>query len=254
MKRERGRERKEAVDAPANDPETLSSRPFPGNRGAARLFGHKKSANSLFRSAPARGRDRAPIRRAERDEGAGEVPRIDSFVIDGFRAEVYTDSEDSGTDDSDEDIVTDYLADELNGNGAPDAPRGKALDSASGVAMSGADTPALGEPDEPARGPGANADPIPTISVTQHSPAASKAFFILGNQLDYSSVPTTRARRLGPPGSNGRRLGDASADSPVRTCGGANIANRSQCFFRLAVALVEMISARLTGPGAKTHR
>lgn len=95
-------------------------------------------------------------------------------------AEVYTDSAESGTDDSDEDIITDYLADEVNGNSVDAAGDAKPGDP---LIMAAIATEALpeSEPDDPVKNSAVNKDAIPTISVTQHSPAASKAFFILGN-------------------------------------------------------------------------
>lgn len=135
---------------------------------------------------------------------------------------MYTASDESGAEDSDEDIITDYLQSPLDDNGNLDAasaggsagahPSGHAthpsqqqqqqhsvskkieeMESLPGAATSAAMASAVRLPSSSAddgRNSAANgvatsaaADgggSIPIISVTQHSPAASKAFYILG--------------------------------------------------------------------------
>ena len=121
--------------------------------------------------------------------------------------EVYTSSEESGGEDSDEDIITDYLS-PLDDNGnldaaatatsssSPGAVNASAIlhfyntteSSSSSLRISaedmepaGAASSSAGEAtDESNYVTTAAAESIPIISVTQHSPAASKAFFILG--------------------------------------------------------------------------
>lgn len=102
-----------------------------------------------------------------------------------FTTEVYTASEESGAEDSDEDIITDYLS-PLDDNGNLDAAAtspGAARSPA--VRISEMELPAAAGPTDGRRhsGNGVDGGPIPIISVTQHSPAASKAFYILGNNI-----------------------------------------------------------------------
>jgi hypothetical protein len=134
-----------------------------------------------------------------------------------FILEVYTSSEESGAEDSDEDIITDYLS-PLDDNGNLDAGASAATSSSSpGATVAAINVAAIStrfystesppslrisaaEDMEPAgaatdggvggtddrmisnyaTAAAAAAESIPIISVTQHSPAASKAFFILG--------------------------------------------------------------------------
>jgi hypothetical protein len=136
------------------------------------------------------------------------------FLISDCILELYTSSEESGAEDSDEDIITDYLS-PLDDNGNLDAGASAATSSSSpGATVAAINVAAIStrfystesppslrisaaEDMEPAGaatdGGGtddrmisnyataaAAAESIPIISVTQHSPAASKAFFILG--------------------------------------------------------------------------
>lgn len=137
--------------------------------------------------------------------------------------EDYTSTEESGAEDSDEDIITDYLSPlDDNGNldaavsatrilspGAASAATGATISSrffdsddttdspavrisaemeaagaAAAAATAGCDgTTTRTSSDDPtisANNYATTAESIPIISVTQHSPAASKAFFILG--------------------------------------------------------------------------
>lgn len=138
--------------------------------------------------------------------------------------EDYTSTEESGAEDSDEDIITDYLSPlDDNGNldaavsatrilspGAASAATGATISSrffdsddttdspavrisaemeaagaaAAAAATAGCDgTTTQTSSDDPtisANNYATTAESIPIISVTQHSPAASKAFFILG--------------------------------------------------------------------------
>ncbi|XP_046439532.1 A-kinase anchor protein 13-like isoform X4 [Daphnia pulex] len=133
--------------------------------------------------------------------------------------EVYTSSEESGAEDSDEDIITDYLS-PLDDNGNLDAGASAATSSSSpGATVAAINVAAIStrfystesppslrisaaEDMEPAgaaadgggtddrmisnyatAAAAAAAESIPIISVTQHSPAASKAFFILEDNL-----------------------------------------------------------------------
>ena len=137
------------------------------------------------------------------------------YFDSGLSAEVYTASEESGAEDSDEDIITDYLS-PLDDNGNVDAATAAAAvavaaaavvvagggggggDSTGVIRLTGsvsvmddppssyckdtcsgsADTASAASAAEAAAA--ADGGIIPTISVTQHSPAASKAFYILG--------------------------------------------------------------------------
>jgi hypothetical protein len=137
-----------------------------------------------------------------------------------FILEVYTSSEESGAEDSDEDIITDYLS-PLDDNGNLDAGASAATSSSSpGATVAAINVAAIStrfystesppslrisaaEDMEPAgaatdggvggtddrmisnyaTAAAAAAESIPIISVTQHSPAASKAFFILGKKF-----------------------------------------------------------------------
>ena len=118
--------------------------------------------------------------------------------------EIYTASEESGSEDSDEDIITDYLSPLTDDNGNLDAAspssQSKSVYSPGSVSVEannssllgphnsnpsmaacGGTSPAAASMDDAsATSIAAVAEPIPIISVTQHSPAASKAFFILG--------------------------------------------------------------------------
>ena len=132
-----------------------------------------------------------------------------------FILEVYTSSEESGAEDSDEDIITDYLS-PLDDNGNLDAGASATTSSSPGAVAintaaistrfyttessssslrisasvedmepAGAATAGGGGTDDEMvtnYATAAAAESIPIISVTQHSPAASKAFFILGKK------------------------------------------------------------------------
>lgn len=122
-------------------------------------------------------------------------------------SEVYTSSEESGGgEDSDEDIITDYLS-PLDDNGNLDAAVTSSsspgvVSSASAIHFyttesslrisaedmepTGAASSSAGEATDESNyvTTTAAAESIPIISVTQHSPAASKAFFILGKMDD----------------------------------------------------------------------
>ena len=114
--------------------------------------------------------------------------------------EVYTASEESGAEDSDEDIITDYLS-PLDDNGNVDASTDcRSLGGGGGVggvvaSGNGAQKMATSSSGNGSGSIAANAAAtaaatttdggivpgnIPSISITQHSPAASKAFYILG--------------------------------------------------------------------------
>ena len=117
--------------------------------------------------------------------------------------EVYTASEESGAEDSDEDIITDYLS-PLDDNGNVDASTDcRSLGSGAGgggvggvvASGNGAQKMATSSSGNGSGSIAANAAAtaaatttdggiipgnIPSISITQHSPAASKAFYILG--------------------------------------------------------------------------
>ena len=113
--------------------------------------------------------------------------------------EVYTASEESGAEDSDEDIITDYLS-PLDDNGNVDASTDcRSLGGGGGVggvvaSGNGAQKMATSSSGNGSGSIAANAAAtaaatttdggivpgnIPSISIT-HSPAASKAFYILG--------------------------------------------------------------------------
>ena len=139
---------------------------------------------------------------------------------------MYTASDESGAEDSDEDIITDYLQSPLDDNGNLDAasaggsagahPSGHAthpsqqqqqqqqsvskkieeMESLPGASTSAAMASAARLPSSSSADDGRNSaangvatsaaadggGSIPIISVTQHSPAASKAFYILGKK------------------------------------------------------------------------
>ena len=125
-----------------------------------------------------------------------------------LHAELYTGSEESGSEDSDEDIITDYLSPQTDDNGNLDAAspsaQSKSVYSPGSVSVAansatssalhasllgahnsipsmeacGGTSPTASGMDDVSTA--STAEPIPIISVTQHSPAASKAFFILG--------------------------------------------------------------------------
>ena len=101
---------------------------------------------------------------------------------------MYTASEESGAEDSDEDIITDYLS-PLDDNGNVDAAATAAAAAAVAAAAVGSTGPVsvegsiMAEVTSAASAAAADGGVIPTISVTQHSPAASKAFYILGKLL-----------------------------------------------------------------------
>ncbi|EFX63322.1 hypothetical protein DAPPUDRAFT_119316 [Daphnia pulex] len=170
------------------------------------------------------------------------------------RDQVYTASEESGAEDSDEDIITDYLS-PLDDNGNLDAGASAATSSSSpGAAVAAINVAAIStrfystesppsslrisaaEDMEPAGAAAADggvggtgdrmisnyataaaaaaaAESIPIISVTQHSPAASKAFFILG-EISNPFSPTTPDERLkiGQPSAVARHPGEYPAD------------------------------------------
>lgn len=140
---------------------------------------------------------------------------IFDYFFQFFPAEVYTASEESGAEDSDEDIITDYLS-PLDDNGNLDAasasspgPSGTTLATNISSSVSSADSTAvriseMEPPGAAASGSSmtaktmtttmeerrssncvaADGGSIPIISVTQHSPAASKAFYILGKEKE----------------------------------------------------------------------
>lgn len=125
--------------------------------------------------------------------------------------ELYTGSEESGSEDSDEDIITDYLSPQTDDNGNLDAAspsaQSKSVYSPGSVSVAansatssalhasllgahnsipsmeacGGTSPTASGMDDVSTA--STAEPIPIISVTQHSPAASKAFFILEDNL-----------------------------------------------------------------------
>lgn len=93
--------------------------------------------------------------------------------------EVFTASEDSASEDSDEDIITDYLS-PLDDNGNLDGSNDR-LNIGNGndvqkMATCGATDAVTGDAADAS-------GVIPTISITQHSPAAGKTFYILGKNF-----------------------------------------------------------------------
>ena len=94
---------------------------------------------------------------------------------------MYTASEESGAEDSDEDIITDYLS-PLDDNGNVDAATvlGGGVGNPPTAAAAAAKMACDGGAAAAAAAEGGAAPSIPSISITQHSPAASKAFYILG--------------------------------------------------------------------------
>ena len=140
----------------------------------------------------------------------------DSFGADDLFGlpEVYTASEESGAEDSDEDIITDYLS-PLDDNGNVDAA-GAAGSASTGAATVAGSAGAMDDPSSThskdacgrstevdsvtsaasAAAAGADGGVIPTISVTQHSPAASKAFYILGKSIHLVPILIVVSRSL----------------------------------------------------------
>ena len=141
------------------------------------------------------------------------------LIINRFFFLVFGSSDESGAEDSDEDIITDYLSPTFDDNGNVSAAivdrenltaNGNAAAAASiqiKMAMPagnvGGSVAPLGDAlatetaNEVAVAAGSAGPPsatIPSISITQHSPAASKAFYILGNFVFVLLVPQHTAK------------------------------------------------------------